>query len=226
MGGGFANHHHAHQGFHRRGTLGALHNHTSSGNGTLSDAELLIEHALSVLAEINKARVEQPSLNSYKLMSKSDIDNQGLADPLDLASNSSSILKRQSESEDDDKKIANNTDAAEASPYTIPSALAEAAKLVAESRPQTPSGDHGSVAAAIRRKYALKQNDTNEPDPLDLPDGLLGTFGPERREKRAASYWMTEMGSSGSAPFAPAGYKVSEICLTREMESTKEARCD
>jgi hypothetical protein len=187
---GHTGHHHLHKRHHQ-------HSHHHDGmearsDISISDAESAVEKALAALAEINKARVEHPSFNKYEMVEDSDLS---LAGPLDYSSNST--------------KAKRDTGAA---PYVIPSELQDAARTVAESKPQKPSGDHAQVAARIKAKYDHKNNDTNSPDPLDRPDGRLGEFGPDSKQKvmeRAAGYWMVDMPQLGLAPYAPKGYKAS-----------------
>lgn len=192
---GHSNHHHHESHQHQQ----SHHGLTARDNATLSDAASLVEQALATLAKVNKARVEQPSRNKYELMSDSELSTQSLAEPLDYSA------KRRRELEEDGSSSNITTSV----PYTIPSELVDAARIVAESQSQKPSGDHGKVAEAIRAKYSHKLNDTNVPSPLDRPGGLLGTFGPDGKNKRASTYWMSEMSQLGAAPFAPSGYKVS-----------------
>ncbi|RSL89261.1 hypothetical protein CDV31_015909 [Fusarium ambrosium] len=158
--------------------------------------------SLITLSDVNKARVEYPSFNKYELASDA---NMSLADPLDYSVNATKRRRDVSNSGE------GNNGTGLAAPYTIPSELKDAARIVAESKPQKPTGDHAQVAAKIRAKYDHKLNDTNAPSPLDRPDGLLGTFGPDVEQKtlkRASGYWMVDMAQLGSAPYAPSGYKV------------------
>src|SRR5262249_9227502 len=131
----------------------------------------LIKNAHLALSYINKLRVEQPTLNKYELADASELEAQGLANALDINNYgpNSTLLQRRD----------NSTDAenAKPSPYSIPPELAEAARIVAEASAQLPTGNHSDVAAAIVAKYQHHSNDTNKPDPLQVPGGLLGTFG-------------------------------------------------
>lgn len=154
----------------------------------------------------NKARIEKPSFNKNEFASKAELEAKAEpAAPLDLSlanstSNSGSVTRR----------TQSDSDAKAALPYTIPKNIAQAAKKLAESHPQTPKGDHAEVAARIRAKYSSKNNDTNAPEPEKRPEGRLGAYGSHAGDasKRAAIYWMLNEASSGHAPFAGNGYKV------------------
>ncbi|KAK1466641.1 hypothetical protein CCUS01_07251 [Colletotrichum cuscutae] len=103
----------------------------------------------------------------------------------------------------------NNSSAEISAPnFSISPELAEAAKVLAESTPQVPKGNHSEVAKAIREKYVHKTNDTNTPESLKTPEGRLLVYGDDKLSKRAEEWWMVSMGSSGTSPFAPSGYKV------------------
>lgn len=196
---GHSGHHHLHQ-RHQHGHHDSL---KTRGDVAVSDAESLIKTTLTTLSDVNKARVEHPSFNKYELASDASLS---LADPLDYSVNATKRRRDVGNSGE------GNNGTGLAAPYTIPSELKDAARIVAESKPQRPTGDHAQVAAKIRAKYDHKLNDTNAPSPLDRPDGLLGTFGPDVEQKtlkRASGYWMVDMAQLGSAPYAPSGYKVS-----------------
>ncbi|CEI63499.1 unnamed protein product [Fusarium venenatum] len=204
---GHTGHHHLHKRHHQ-------HSHHHDGmearsDISISDAESAVEKALAALAEINKARVDHPSFNKYEMVEDSDLS---LAGPLDYSSNST--------------KAKRDTGAA---PYVIPSELQDAARTLAESKPQKPSGDHAQVAARIKAKYDHKNNDTNSPDPLDRPDGRLGEFGPDSKQKvmeRAAGYWTVDMPQLGLAPYAPKGYKASVRRNVKDFGTKGDGKTD
>ncbi|GME48353.1 hypothetical protein CDV56_101071 [Neofusicoccum parvum] len=191
---------------------------TSTPPTSMSDPQSpsdMIKQALAALAIVNKARVENPKFNRHEFQ---DDDAAAAAresaPPLDYragaAINATSLARRQAEAGAADPVT--NSSAAVARSYSIPPELAEAARVLAEAAPPKPSGNHSDVARAIRERYALPANDTNAPEPLRRPEGLLGEFGVVGEggaEKRAAAtYWMAEMEKLGGSPFAPDGYKV------------------
>jgi hypothetical protein len=109
--------------------------------------------------------------------------------------------------------------------YSIPDELRQAAKLVAESTPPSPStGNHSAIAALMDEKYGTGNKDTHVPVQafrtynglsqivLDKNDTMpvYDLESEESLEKRsAASWWMAIMTQRGNSPYAPSGYKVS-----------------
>ncbi|KAI3538503.1 hypothetical protein CSPX01_09431 [Colletotrichum filicis] len=180
------------------------HNHAhlhARADNKNSSAANIVEEALAALKLLNKARVENPHFNKYEFHSGSKTPS--LAPALDapaVISNDTTLRRRQSQ---------NNSSAEISAPnFSISPELAEAAKVLAESTPQVPKGNHSEVAKAIREKYAHKTNDTNTPESLKTPEGRLSVYGDDKLSKRAEEWWMVSMGSSGTSPFAPGGYKV------------------
>lgn len=162
--------------------------------------------ALVQLRARNKARFENPKFNKDEFAPRPREPRP--APPLDYGATNSTLPRRQS------SKLGSNSTAS-SSGYSIPPELVEAARLVAESTPQSPTGDHEQVAASIRNKYGHKLNDTNAPKPLTPPGGRLhGWALPDMVanasdfQKRESGYWMVDMPHRGASPFAPAGYKV------------------
>jgi hypothetical protein len=114
-------------------------------------------------------------------------------------------------------------------PYYIPVELATAARIVAESTDNTPSGNHSDVAATIRHKYGKGKRYTNKPQQALLRSNGLSDFqsnaeptnasmleqdqnGHATLQKRAPSkYWMPHMEKNGHSPYAPDGYKVHQF---------------
>lgn len=110
--------------------------------------------------------------------------------------------------------------------YTIPSAVAHAAKIVAEASPQSPPDFHGVDIAEIRRKYRPQRNDTNRPaqkyaqsNGLDgyvhaqapMDSALASDSGADESQltkRSSADFWLTIITQSGSSPYAQEGYKV------------------
>jgi len=170
-----------------------------------STPEELVAQALQSLVLRNKARLENPKFNKLEIAQLSE--DPKLAPPLEYQGSNDTLTKRQSN---------NSTGlASDNSAYTIPAELAEAARIVAESTPQVPTGDHGDVAAQIRQKYTSNNNDTNIPASRGAPEGRLSAWAPEflgnssQAQKRDSSYWMIDMPQLGSSPFGPNGYQVS-----------------
>lgn len=112
--------------------------------------------------------------------------------------------------------------------YTVPPEVAEAARILAEANPPPPS-DYDSILADVRAQVARRKThlaDTNVmPQKTQHPSGLfeyVAQAGPAimvendtdetdatKFSKRAAtSFWMETMDQRGSAPYAPADYKV------------------
>jgi hypothetical protein len=169
-----------------------------------------VRKALEALAIVNKLRLENINFNTYELADPKVSTNE--APPLDIDN---------PPTEEVAKKRSQETGSFA---YSIPEDLREAARIVAESAPPgVPEGDHEQVAASIRRKYALRTNDTNVPQQALVQreepgaaafEGTSNLYpangtGSDSIAKRAAdSYWMTTIQQRGSSPFAPEGYKV------------------
>ncbi|KAK3896852.1 pectin lyase fold/virulence factor, partial [Staphylotrichum tortipilum] len=101
--------------------------------------------------------------------------------------------------------------------YHIPPELAEAARILAESSPQLPTGNHSEVVASARSKFIRHggptSDKTNTPLHLQTPEGRLSVYdgvGGSSQESGNASngYWMLDMASQGARPLAPSGYQV------------------
>ncbi|KAH7309114.1 LysM domain protein [Stachybotrys elegans] len=172
---------------------------------TDASATSIVEQALKVLAVVNKNRVEYPVFNANEFQDPDeDIKPAPLldytADPEEIISQ---IQRRANPSSDESPQSLS---------YRIPPDLAEAARMVAESSPQVPEGDHEDVAAAMRRKYSGEGlNDTNIPTEKQAPEGLLGSFAGASGglEERASGYWMIDdQRFPGKSPFSPSNYKV------------------
>jgi hypothetical protein len=159
--------------------------------------------------------VEHPSFNKYEF--RETARDPELAPFIELHTSNSTLKRRQANNGSDDTATKN---------YRIPPELAEAARIVAESTPQVPTGNHSETVEALRLKYRPQTNDTNRPEPLKTPEGALSIFGDdvalqnfqpvfqedahdkEKRQSGGSSYWMVGMGSQGSSPFGPSGYQV------------------
>jgi hypothetical protein len=191
----FDHHRHQHHGsqkhLHARSHEDGNNQTVGSRNMTLNGPEEIVRNALAALSVVNKARVEHPLFNRIEFEDAPSV--RGAAPPLEygnvtLSKRSSDVLL-----------------------YTIPTELANAARALAEATEQQSTGNHPEVAAAIRKKYANKLNDTNAPEPLGKPEGLLGSFGSENSELTARAtygYWMADIKHQAFAPYAPSGYKV------------------
>lgn len=183
-------------------TTNVTGSHNDSTNLVDGDAQSIVRQALRILAAINKDRIDHPVFNKAEY---EDIDTQGQpAEPLDYEADPESLRRRLSSRSDDDSSSTS---------YSIPPELAEAARIVAESTPQQPQGDHDDVAATVRNKYARKDlNDTNTPREQLAPEGLLSKYAHEQTgpiDKRDSGYWMIDDQSHpGKSPFSPSNYQV------------------
>jgi hypothetical protein len=219
-------HLHLHQ-LGERGTTGiVVSRNNTSENSTATNAESLVQNALKALAVMNKGRLEHAQLNKYEFQNASTIKEAAIpAPPLDytdvISNSSSSATKLRRNTNGTTTGNATNNFA-----YTIPSELAEAAKILAESTPPTPStGNHSLVAAQIQEKYRLRVNDTNMPPQVHRRSNGLAGYVPAEvsmetivtsnetvnsiMAKRATStFWMETMTQTGASPFAPSDYKV------------------
>ena len=204
------------------GHLHHSHLHHKRDNTTATgseDALTLVKNALAVLKEVNKHRTENPNFNKDDFSGPGD-ETREPAQPLDYSTGAVKTARLQSRD-----SAANNTSGN--IPYRIPSELAEAARIVAESTVNKPSGDQPQVAARIREKYGKGRRDTNTPpQALVKSNGLydylaFGSGGStdevqnnktaqaELKKRDAASeYWMASVDQNGQSPFAPSGYKV------------------
>jgi hypothetical protein len=176
-------------------------------NGTVDGAEQTVEKALLSLAQINKARFENPKFNKREFRQQSTAPS--LAAPLDYQQpNATARPRRRADSTPEN-----------ANGYRIPPELAEAARLLAESSPQIPRGNHSEVAASARERTTFLRdtskatNDTNTPLSLKTPEGRLSIYGemgdPTNAKRQSSAWWMLAMASQGASPLAPSGYKVS-----------------
>lgn len=190
----------------RHGTHGhrshdLLHEHAHlHRRGNASSSEQLVNQGLVVLRDINKARLDNPTLNRNEFRLEPQVSS--LAPPLNYTN--ATVL---------DRRSTNTTRSNRAKSYTIPSELADAAREVAESKRQESNGNHREIAALIKQKFGLKNNDTNIPKPLQKPEGLLGAFGDspetELASRQSTPFWMTDHAKRGASPLAPSGYRVS-----------------
>ncbi|KAH7124727.1 pectate lyase superfamily protein-domain-containing protein [Dactylonectria macrodidyma] len=162
-------------------------------NSSSTDANDLVKLAIEAVAELNKERFQNPKFNKQQF--KEVGSEPKLAPPLELNSTDGTLRRR---SQDDG-----------GNGYVVPEEVLDAARSVAESKPQIPSGNHSEIASAMRLKYTLDNNDTNVPVALKTPEGRLSVFGEDQKPlKRATAYWMTDLPQRGASPLAPAGYKV------------------
>ncbi|KAH6857100.1 pectate lyase superfamily protein-domain-containing protein [Chaetomium sp. MPI-CAGE-AT-0009] len=106
--------------------------------------------------------------------------------------------------------------------YTVPSEVAEAARIMAEANPLPPV-DYDALLADVRARMAKRKahlNDTNAmPQKIQSPSGLVEyvppaelaitpDIGNTKRQVEATTFWMETMTQRGSAPHAPGGYQV------------------
>lgn len=107
------------------------------------------------MAVANKLRLENVQYNTYKFLNSTTINQMTHpAPPLDYNHNTT-LQKRNTAN----ATVSSNSTSFS---YTIPSELAEAARVLAEASPPAPSAsNHAEVAAKIRTKYKRRVNDTN-----------------------------------------------------------------
>ncbi|KAJ5613709.1 hypothetical protein N7528_007363 [Penicillium herquei] len=223
--------HHAHDKFHeKRGhesasaVSGAAHA-VATGDlhaiGGSSDAADAVSRALKVLQYRNKLRLENVQYNNYKLSTPSESRSDPDSAPLDYSQKSVESSMKSNLNNQTTRRSSGTTDQYG---YSIPPELREAARIVAESTPPSPStGNHSAVAALMDAKYGNGVKDTSVPlqnhrtynglsDIVvnDQQSLLLGDHSEdERLEKRAASsWWMATMTQRGANPYAPSGYQV------------------
>lgn len=194
------------QAFHH----GAAHAHhhralNKEFHARAESAEAIVANALKVLEVVNKDLVDHPAFNQEVFADQPTVAGLSqTAPPLDYLVDPLSLKKR--------TEVRRNTGGTH-QPYTIPSALADAARIVAESKPQVPKGDHAKVAANIRAKYAhnggsdsirAAKRDLSDATHLEARDGFEGDL-----ERRASRYWLIDSQQyPGKSPYAPANYKV------------------
>ncbi|KAL5042121.1 hypothetical protein BDW71DRAFT_217250 [Aspergillus fruticulosus] len=207
--------HHRHQHIHRSNneTLPSRNDATN-----LDDPARMVKNALAVLARVNRERVENPNFNQYIVKSPDQTEApESAATPLEYSAQAAESARLE-------QRDAASTPTRGNRAYSIPAELAKAAKLVAESADNTPSGNQSDVAAAVRQKYGKGKRTTNTPAQVLVHSNGLYDFqsfaetgNPSLREdnrdvslqKRAPSqYWMPHMEKNGNSPFAPDGYKV------------------
>ncbi|KAJ5130998.1 Peptidoglycan-binding Lysin subgroup, partial [Penicillium bovifimosum] len=230
LGNAYGTHHqhHGHRHLHhqvRDVKASAFPTVTSSSSlpSTLEEAKGIIKNAQASLAVMNKGRLAYPQWNQYIAQPGSKNVTTPVAPALGtkhLATTHAMVAKiALNESKTENQGSQKFT-------YTIPSAVAHAAKIVAEASPQSPPGSHGVDIAEIRRKYRPQRNDTNRPaqkyaqsNGLDgyvhahapMNSALTSDSGADESQltkRSSADFWLTTMTQRGSSPYAPEGYKV------------------
>lgn len=194
---------------------------TSATITDTSGAADKVDRALAVLAVINKERYEKPRYNNYEFADAQAVVGERItAPPLDYTIDAAdSAAARHST-----RKRDSGQNSSQLLVYRIPPELAEAARIMAEANPPTPSTGHeGELARQARAKYLPPSNDTNvPPQTYRRPDGLykyanapddqilLGDVPAAGLIKRDSNsqYWLSSMQQRGSSPYAPAGYQV------------------
>jgi hypothetical protein len=187
-------------------------------NRNAETARDTIQEALAALAVANRKRLKNIHFNQNEFQnSAAQAGNKASLTPLNYASfdnSTSAHLKR---------GLLNTTaDTVGSTSYSIPPELAEAARIVAESTPQSPTPlEEIEKLENLLREYERSVPDTNRPlQALATSDGLSGVI--ERQPlrivgndsavvkvKRADTvYWMAKVIQNGASPFAPSGYKV------------------
>ncbi|KAK4870959.1 hypothetical protein LT330_000196 [Penicillium expansum] len=237
---GHSNHHghaHLHHHFHRGGNNNPTPIEISVGatsariehSGTpvaVNDPAELVSQALGKLAVINKERYENIAYNRYEFADAHEIVGQKInAPPLKYGSNVTQSLPNISSHEKRDDHEGNST---RRLVYSISPELAQAARILAESQPPTPStGEEADLAMNVRMKYFAASNDTNTPQQAHRHSDGLSEYAVTWADqmplanrttvendgkllKRASSsdYWMANLEQRGASPYAPTGYKV------------------
>lgn len=223
-------HGHPHSRFHQRSNV---HNAQSSGdslehprelhNESVVDvilAEAIVKKGLAAITAANKLRYEHIQFNKNAFRGPPTITPQAPALnyvdilPINASVQPAALGKhKSSQSKNGISYI-----------YTIPSELAEAARIIAEAQAPSPmSGEHSRLANEVRQKYTIKTNDTNAmKQSIVRPDGLfyppdMSTHGLEtqlsvldiaRRADGSSTYWMAGVDQNGKSPFASPDYKV------------------
>ncbi|KAG2000883.1 hypothetical protein GB937_010729 [Aspergillus fischeri] len=134
---------------------------------SLDGAKQLVNNALRTLSVVNKIRLDHIQFNKYEY--KTPVTPAKPAAPLDVEEAADGRKRRAA-----NNKRRQDGNGTQTFTYSIPDELRQAARLVAETTPPAkPEGDHENIAAQIRKKYALRNNDTNmPPQKLRMPDGL------------------------------------------------------
>ncbi|KAJ5726246.1 uncharacterized protein N7483_007603 [Penicillium malachiteum] len=206
--------HHAHEKFHdkrRHESVSAVSvaahavatGDSQAVEGT-SDAADAVSRALKVLQYRNKLRLDNVQYSNYELATASESRSNPDSAPLDYSQKSvDSSMKSNNQT------ARRSSDTKDNYGYSIPPELREAARIVAESAPPSPStGNHSAVAALMRAKYGTGVKDTSVPLQtyrtynglsdivMDNQQSLLSgeQSEDERHAKRAASdWWMATM---------------------------------
>ncbi|KAI8649290.1 hypothetical protein NCS57_01465700 [Fusarium keratoplasticum] len=169
---------------------------SSSAPETVQDAKSMVHQALKALAVVNKDRINHPAFNKHEFK---EVTAEQPAALLRYKSEPASLSLRNTAGDDDNSS----------SGYRIPTELSHAARVLAESTPQEPKGNHSQVAEAARKKHSKEgSTDTNTPKPRKTPEGLLSKFADSPKEKRASGYWMIDdQKHPGESPYATPDYK-------------------
>ncbi|PGH27695.1 hypothetical protein AJ80_00710 [Polytolypa hystricis UAMH7299] len=205
-------------------SLAHLHHRRNGTENTHigSSARDTVEEALKALRIANKLRVENSQFNKHEIYDPAKHDSESSSVPLlDYidADKHASLMKLPR------RGLANDSYPAESNPkygYTLLPELIKAAKEVAESNPPTAwDVDYASIAASIRAKYSLGNNDTNariqslvrpnglvEYTSFEQPDGLQQPLLDTPIKRDTSSYWMPNLEQNGASPFAEVGYKI------------------
>ncbi|KAA8650192.1 uncharacterized protein ATNIH1004_002873 [Aspergillus tanneri] len=232
-GHGHSHRNHLHHHLRREGasasSSAAVSVASPKSNAGVSEAMLKVSKALEALAVVNKLRLENVKYNNYTLADPDQITGERInAPPLDYSNESVSKLSSTAQLRSRDALYSLTGDSRKSFAYTIPADLAEAARILAESAPPTPStGEEAALAVEVHAKYRSKTNDTNRPpQKLKEPNGLfeyvadqsvLGfhsndspsdTATLSKRAVSRSNFWMANMQQRGISPFAPDGYPI------------------
>ncbi|KAJ5710984.1 hypothetical protein N7488_005140 [Penicillium malachiteum] len=126
-----------------------------------SDAADAVSRALKVLEYRNKLRLENVQYNNYKLSTPSESRSDPDSAPLDYSQKSVESSMKSNLNNQTTRRSSGTTDQYG---YSIPPELREAARIVAELTPPSPStGNHSAVAALMDAKYGNGVKDTSAP---------------------------------------------------------------
>ncbi|EPE04207.1 hypothetical protein F503_04722 [Ophiostoma piceae UAMH 11346] len=204
------------------------------GNGTAGSAGDIIARFQQAMAVANQAILEAPKQNTPEVQNATTRRRQGLkAQPLDYSADSlnhaNETVSRRSAL---NSTARGNSSSFDRQSYTVPAEVIDAARILAEANPLPPT-DYQTLLAEVEVRTAKRKahfNDTNVmTQTTQRASGLVeyvpaadlaitvqnGTqvAGPEQHDGRlsrraATTFWMETMTQRGTAPYAPAGYKV------------------
>lgn len=213
-------------------------NNTTSSNMTLSEAHAIVSAAQAAMKITNHLICSEPQRNTYRLLNSTEREQTRKPAPsLDYAvSTTYSTSRRHVARSDENGAVSEGADST-AKPYVVPSEVAEAARIVAQSQTIALETESMTRGSELRRKWRRRANDTNVPQQaIRRADGLREYVPAESyalvtssnvsqseevlaKRAKSSSFWLETLEQRGQAPFAPSGYKVnisphkSTLCL-------------